>query len=213
MAKKKYYVVWEGRSCGVYNSWADCLKQVKEFPNAKYRGYATFEAATLAFQRGYSASCDTSNVAQPHLHASFEVQTSEKKPVYPSLAVDAACSGVPGPMEYRGVEAHTGKELFHKGIFPDATNNVGEFLAIVHALALLQQQGLNTPIYSDSITAISWVRKKKANTSLIPTPKNVMLFDLIQRAEGWLKSNTFKNPILKWDTAAWGEIPADFGRK
>jgi ribonuclease HI len=131
-----------------------------------------------------------------------------------AIAVDAACSGNPGIMEYRGVDMNTRKQIFHQGPFPDATNNIGEFLALVHALALLKKLGLdNTTIYTDSITAMAWVRNKKAKTKMQPTPKNTELIDLVLRAENWLHTNTYKNPILKWDTVALGEIPADFGRK
>lgn len=45
------------------------------------------------------------------------------------------------------------------------------------------------------------------------TLQNKSVFDLIERAEAWLNANTWQNPILKWDTENWGEIPADFGRK
>ena len=45
-------------------------------------------------------------------------------------AVDAACSGNPGPMEYRGIDLATGAEIFHFGPV-HGTNNIGEFLAIV----------------------------------------------------------------------------------
>jgi ribonuclease HI len=116
-------------------------------------------------------------------------------------------------MEYRGVDTQTGRELFRQGPFPDATNNVGEFLAIVHALAFLQQNKSILPIYTDSITALSWVRKKQAATKLAPTFRNAKVFDLIARAEKWLKENHWKNPVLKWETHIWGEIPADYGRK
>jgi ribonuclease HI len=130
-----------------------------------------------------------------------------------SLSVDAACSGNPGIMEYRGVETGTGREIFHVGPFNPATNNIGEFLALVHGLALLKQQNLELPIYSDSTTALAWVRKKKCNSKLERTNTNQEVFDLIQRAEKWLRLNDYKNPVLKWETERWGEIPADFGRK
>ena len=130
-----------------------------------------------------------------------------------ALAVDAACSGNPGPMEYRGVHLPSGKQIFHFGPV-QGTNNIGEFLAIVHALALLKQKNLpNMPIYSDSRTAQIWVQKKKCKTTLQRTPQTEKLFDIIARAERWLQNNTYTNPILKWDTDNWGEIPADFGRK
>lgn len=130
-----------------------------------------------------------------------------------SIAVDAACSGNPGPMEYRGIYLRTGKEIFHFGPV-HGTNNIGEFLAIVHALALLKQKGLDTmPIYSDSVNAQIWVKKKHCKTTLVRNAETEHLYGLIARAEAWLRNNTYNNPILKWPTEEWGEIPADFGRK
>ncbi|MGN0087058.1 MAG: RNase H family protein [Alloprevotella sp.] len=130
-----------------------------------------------------------------------------------ALAVDAACSGNPGPMEYRGVYLRTGKEVFHFGPVY-GTNNIGEFLAIVHALALLKQQRLPAmPIYSDSLNALTWVRNKRCRTKLPRTPETEQLHQLIARAEKWLHTNTYDNPVLKWQTQEWGEVPADFGRK
>ena len=130
-----------------------------------------------------------------------------------SIAVDAASSGNPGRMEYQGVDTQTGKLLFHQGPFAQGTNNVGEFLALVHGLAYLKKEGSDRAIYSDSRIAIGWVRKKKCGTKLAPHSSNKILFELIARAESWLRSNTYSTSILKWETKAWGEIPADFGRK
>lgn len=129
-----------------------------------------------------------------------------------AIAVDAACSGNPGPMEYRGVYLRTGQEIFHFG--PVAgTNNIGEFLAIVHALALLQQKGISMTIYSDSMTAQTWVKKRKCKTTLVRNAQTEQLHQLIERAERWLRNNTYSCPIQKWQTDKWGEVPADFGRK
>ena len=130
-----------------------------------------------------------------------------------AIAVDAACSGNPGPMEYRGVDLRTGQQIFHFGPV-SGTNNIGEFLAIVHALALLQQQGMpHKTIYSDSYNAMLWVKKKKCKTTLERTPQTERLHQIITRAENWLRTHTYANPIVKWETERWGEIPADFGRK
>lgn len=129
-----------------------------------------------------------------------------------ALCVDAACSGNPGPMEYRGVHLPSGKQVFHFGPI-QGTNNIGEFLAIVHGLALMEQKGLNMPIYSDSVSGQAWVRNKKAKTTLERTPETAQALDLVQRAERWLKTHAFRAPIYKWNTEEWGEIPADFGRK
>ena len=129
-----------------------------------------------------------------------------------SLAVDASCCGNPGPMEYRGVYLKQGRQVFHYGPIY-GTNNIGEFLAIVHALALLKKHNMKMPIYSDSQTAITWVKHKRCNTTLERTEKTERLYGIIERAEIWLKTNEIECPILKWETDKWGEVPADFGRK
>ncbi|MFN8331947.1 MAG: hypothetical protein U0T81_12155 [Saprospiraceae bacterium] len=55
--------------------------------------------------------------------------------------------------------------------------------------------------------------KKKANTKLNFDRSNEAILEMITRATQWLNENTYSNPVLKWDTEKWGEIPADFGRK
>ena len=127
-------------------------------------------------------------------------------------AVDAACSGNPGSMEYQGIDLATGAQVFHFGPV-HGTNNIGEFLAIVHALALMEQRGIRKTIYSDSYNAILWVTKKKCKTKLERTPQTERLYEIIARAEKWLRCHAVTVPIIKWETAQWGEIPADFGRK
>jgi len=134
-------------------------------------------------------------------------------PNFDSMSVDAACSGNPGILEYRGVDTKTGKQSFHQGPFPQGTVNIGEFLAIVHGLAYLQQRNSKIPIYSDSLTARKWVKDKAIKTTLQRTAKNDALFQLVDRALIWLKTHSYENPILTWKTKVWGEIPADFGRK
>jgi ribonuclease HI len=129
-----------------------------------------------------------------------------------ALCVDAACSGNPGPMEYRGVHLPSGKEVFRFGPI-QGTNNIGEFLAIVHGLALMEQKRIRMPIYSDSVSGQAWVRNKKAKTTLARTPETEKALDLVARAENWLRTHQVNVPIMKWDTENWGEIPADFGRK
>ncbi|MDY0344462.1 MAG: ribonuclease H family protein [Lentimicrobium sp.] len=207
MAKgKKFYVVWNGRKPGVFDTWAECEVQVKGFEAARFKGYESEKEAIEAYNAGPPKfRKGTVKSHQPAL--------MDHHPIWKSIAVDAACSGNPGVLEYQGVETSTGKRLFHVGPFPQGTVNIGEFLAIVHGLGFLKQSNLNLPVYSDSKTAIKWVRDKKANTKLEHNAKNAELMHLLQRAETWLKNNSWENPVLKWDTASWGEIPADFGRK
>ncbi|MFC3810593.1 ribonuclease H1 domain-containing protein [Lacihabitans lacunae] len=208
MAKKnKYYVVWNGREKGIFRSWDECKAQVDGFEGAQYKSFESQKEAEAAFKQNfYKVVGASQKVTQTKL-------TNVGSPIKGSVVVDAAWNTRSGDMEYQGFDFSNGNLLFKKGPFFDGTNNVGEFLAIVHALAHLKKHNLDTPIYSDSKTAISWVKKKKANTKLDQTPRNAELFELMERAEKWLKDNNYKNPILKWETKAWGENPADFGRK
>lgn len=218
--KAKFYVVWQGREPGIYDSWAACEAQVKGVA-AKYKGFATRAEAEAAFtsnpedyiirkplplQNSLAFAVGDTTSAQPTLplHSS---------PILPALAVDAACSGNPGLMEFRGVIADTGTQVFHRGPYVDGTNNIGEFLALVLGLAYLKKEKLDWALYSDSKTAISWVRQKQCKTKLEWSAKNQDLLLAVRAAEKWLHENTWNTAIYKWDTEHWGEIPADFGRK
>ena len=207
MPKQKYYVVWKGRKTGIFTSWAECEKQVKGFVNAEYKAFGTLKEAESAYQSRYEAYKGKSSSLGKWKEASIQ-------PILPSVSVDAACSGSPGKLEYRGVHTESVKEIFRVGPFPDGTNNVGEFLAIVHALTWMMKHEKLIPIYSDSENAISWVYTGKCRTNLKHTSRNAPLFVMIRSAENWLAENELKdNSVLKWDTKLWGENPADFGRK
>ncbi|MBK9270473.1 MAG: ribonuclease H family protein [Saprospiraceae bacterium] len=206
--KAKFYVVWEGEQPGIYTSWSECQRQIKGYPGAKYKSFESLKDAQEAYLNGPS----TSNVSSKKTKTVSE-KWQDHVPVG-SIAVDAACEGNPGPVEYRGVDPYSGKVLFHQGPFNNGTNNIGEFLALVHALALLHQKKDNTTkIYSDSATAISWLKQKKAKTQLDFNSSNQVLYELVKRATLWLHQNSYQNQVIKWETQKWGEIPADFGRK
>ena len=225
MSKKqpKFYVVWSGREPGVYATWAECQNQINGFGGAKYKAFPTRAAAEAAFQDsaddhygkgGSREQSKTPVIAREELAALGVDMTA--------WCVDAACQGNPGIMEYQGVDLASGVNLFHMGPYPDATVNIGEFLAIVHALALLNPDkgptGADNPnrftkVYSDSRTGISWVRRGVCRTKLPKSEANKKLFEYIERAEKWLDSHNYSNPVVKWETEKWGEIPADFGRK
>ncbi len=204
--KTKFYVVWKGRKTGIFSSWEKCAAQVQGFPGAQYKAFASRRAAEQAFQEQYAAHAGRPASAREWLF-------SPNPPVPGSWCVDAAHSSKTGQLEYRGVQLESGRVIFHRGPYEHGTNNVGEFLAIVDALMLLDRQKKAFAIYSDSSTAIGWVKKKHCNTDLVRDAKNAALFDLVHSAEAWLRGNSFNNPLLKWDTEAWGEIPADFNRK
>jgi len=207
-SKKKYYVVWVGAKPGVYEEWDEAKAQIQGYPAARYKSFPTQSEAEKAFRSGPEP------IAYTRKKESTPNKASRSGIVQNSISVDAACSGNPGDMEYRGVWTTSGEEIFRVGPLKDGTNNIGEFLALVHILALLKKYGKpNFPIYSDSKIAIGWVQKGKCNTKLEATGRNAEIFDMISRAEAWLKNNKVTNPILKWETKSWGEIPADFGRK
>lgn len=203
--KKKYYVVWKGRETGVFGTWKECEGLVKGFDSASFKSFESEQEALQAFAAGAPKPASRRRAQTKMAGAG--------RPITASISVDAACSGNPGIMEYQGVDTSSKKRLFYGGPFPEGTNNIGEFLAIVHGLGYLKKYGLSLPVYSDSKTAIAWVRNKKANTRMAPSARNSELLGLISRAEEWLRLNTCDNPILKWETTEWGEIPADFGRK
>lgn len=232
--KQKYYVVWVGRRPGIYTTWEDCRAQVHGMKGARYKSFATREEAEEAFsvmpERPVVTSRRSGRTGSPSVATSRRIKRANTPTVAPvrredttlllprevkarAIAVDAACSGNPGPMEYRGVCLATGEEVFRFG--PTyGTNNIGEFLAIVHGLALIKQQNLtDMTLYSDSRNALLWVRQKKCKTKLARTSRTEELYQLIGRAEKWLKEHQWTTPVVKWETEAWGEIPADFGRK
>ena len=209
--KKKYYVVWQGKEKGIFTSWNACKKQITGYEGAQYKAFIDKKEAEIAFTKSYNdyKGKDTKKVV-----LSATEKAKYGNPILESISVDAACAGNPGKMEYRGVLTHNKKEIFKMGPFINGTNNIGEFLALVHGIALLKSKNMHElPIYSDSKIAMGWVRKKQCRTNIVFDEKNKDILDLIKRAEKWLKENSFKNPLLKWETKAWGEIPADFGRK
>lgn len=210
MSKKEFFVVWDGKEPGIYRTWSECKQQVHGYAEAKFMGFATeAEARTAMLSPYWDFVGKNAKAKQP------SVVDIEKYglPLMESLSVDAACSGNPGVMEYRGVYTRTGEEVFRQGPFKHGTNNIGEFLALVHGLAFLKQKNSQLPIYTDSETALAWVKAKKSRTRLDKNESTVVLFELLERAEIWLQQNEISTEIFKWETTVWGEIPADFGRK
>ena len=224
MAKKqKYYVVWQGKRPGIYTDWETCKAQVVGVQGAQYKSFDTMAEAESALRMPYSsvvastaratASAGTPGVLFVDENGMTAVRPgTENPPVLDALAVDAACSGNPGVMEYQGVYIPTRTRVFHYK-HPKGTNNIGEFLALVHGLSYLKKHGLKQLIYTDSVNAMSWVRQRQCKSKLPVDAATADLWDYVHRAENWLKQNTFTTEIRKWDTDHWGEIPADFGRK
>jgi len=225
MAKKqKYYVVWQGKKPGIYSDWDECKEQVVGVQGAQYKGFDSMAEAEAAIRLPYSSVVRVESgerrvesgkpsalVIDDNGMTAVKPGTANP-PVLDALAVDAACSGNPGVMEYQGIYIPTRTRVFHYRA-EKGTNNIGEFLAIVHGLSYLKKHRLNQIIYSDSVNAISWVRQKVCKSKLPEDASTAVLWDYIHRAENWLRTNSYTTEIRKWDTDNWGEIPADFGRK
>ena len=219
MAKeKKYYTVWVGKVPGIYTSWVECKTQTQGFTGAKYKSFSNFSDAQHAFEAGppenyFTPRKQKKDIQNPPSYRNDTVLPLPPEVIAKAVAVDAACSKNPGPMEYRGIDLRTGIEVFHVGPIM-GTNNIGEFLAIVHCLALLdKQEDSETVVYSDSRNALLWIKKQHCATKLQATKETAKTLHLVERAEKWLLTHAVKNKLIKWETSKWGEIPADFGRK
>jgi ribonuclease HI len=213
MAKTKYYVVWVGHTPGIYTSWAECQGQVHQMPDAKYKSYDSKAEAEKAFQEGWKLHWGRGQKSKAPSHNKISTISNIEDIDYNSISVDVGTSGNPGPVEYQGVDTRTGELIFAHGPVNKGTNNLGEFLAIVHALAYLKKQDSNKTIYSDSVNAINWVKKKAVSTTLPRDASTAEIWGLVDRALHWLQTNSYSNKVLKWETKLWGEIKADYGRK
>jgi ribonuclease HI len=212
MAKQKYYVVWVGQSPGIYTNWAECQAQVHQAVDAKFKSFDSMAEAEKAYQAGWKGIWGQGQKAKAN-KTKGQLTGTEGDIDYNSISVDVGTSGNPGPVEYQGVDTRTGEVIFSYGPVSKGTNNLGEFLAIVHALAYLKKVGSNKTVYSDSVNAINWVKKKAVSSTLERDESTAEIWTLVDRAVQWLHTNKYDNKVLKWETRAWGEIKADYGRK
>lgn len=211
--KPKFYVVWIGHKPGVFSNWNDAQLQIKGYKGAKFMSFPTRELAEAAFRQPWQDFYEAPKEGMTGGKKKITIDDILDKIEVNSISVDAACSGNPGKMEYRGVWTVSGEQIFRSEVYPVGTNNIGEFLALVHGLALLHEKHPEMTIYSDSRLAMGWIKKGKCKTKLPVAPSTQKLWGVIHRAEQWLATHKWKNPVVKWETKEWGEIPADFGRK
>ncbi|MBB6671401.1 ribonuclease H [Cohnella nanjingensis] len=213
----KYYVVWEGKQPGVYESWPECQAQVGQYTDAKYKSFPSQAEAERAYREGWKKHWGQGKKPGAAAAAGKPARTTAAEPAaeidYDSISVDVGTRGNPGPVEYRGVDTRTGDVIFACGPVSKGTNNLGEFLAIVHALAYLRKQGSAKTVYSDSRTALKWVKQKEVVTTLPRDESTREIWSLVDRALHWLHTHAYPNKVLKWETERWGEVKADYGRK
>lgn len=205
--EKKFYIVRKWKKTWIFDSRDECKESVNWYSDAKYKWFSSKEEAEIALQEWWEKYYEVKNITKK------EKVNSEDIPFFAeSIAVDAACSGNPWEMEYRGIDLQNWDEIFHEK-FKIWTNNIGEFLAIIHWLKYLWND--NRVIYSDSRIAMSWVNQWKCKTQINADKNSDFWITLkaVEWAENWLKENWIKHRILKRNTEDWWEIPADFGRK
>lgn len=207
--KQKWYVVWKGKSPGIYTSWESCKAQIHGVEGAKYKSFKRKEEAEQAFNDSYKNHIGLAKTQTPQLFDSLSPSYNPN-----SLCVDAACSGNPGQMEYQGVWTDSREPAFASPVYPVGTNNIGEFLAIVEGVQYLIEQGrTDAIIYTDSMTALAWVRNKAVKTTLERFPETENLWRKIDQALDYIHEHPIQIRLEKWQTDDWGEIHADFGRK
>ncbi len=139
-------------------------------------------------------------------------------------ALEVESHGNPGPTSYRCVDLTTNEEVFRFGEFY-ATRYIGAFLSIVHALALMDQRGMQRRVvYSDCEKAVRWVWSGELKTTLALNDDTAQTHALIARANKWLEGRVAtkkwarKKPdkqerlkplgrILVWHKSLYGPIP------
>jgi ribonuclease HI len=202
----KWYVVWHGRVPGVYETWEYCKAHITNVPGAKYKAFPTHQAAVQAYAEGHEQ-----HIGNPRVQE--QSRGAVDGPRAQSICVDVGTYGNPGRVMYQGVATHTGDVLFSSPSIPYGTNNLGEFVAIVHGLAYIKKNGLDVPVYTDSVNARNWVRRKEVRSTLARDERSMTMWTLVDRALQWLHTHTDHATVLQWDTKAWGQIKADYGRK
>lgn len=212
----QFYGVWIGRNPGVYDNWNDCKSQVDKFAGAKYKKLlsTTYNEALNEFnQNAITAVANSPKTTT--INNANKNHSNAGVPEKDVLTVDGASNGK--NCEFRAVWYPSNKEVFASKTYDGGTNNIAEFLGLIFALKYLIKNEMPLKVYTDSVTAMAWVRNGKANTTAHTTGKATEeLNNLITKSETFLRENKLllsKAQILKWETKAWGEIPADYGRK
>ncbi len=236
--KKKWYVIWRGRETGIFRTWDQCKERTDGFPRARFKSFKSEAEAVKAFTRGPAMATvpntrkarKSSQRFNPDQNPIRKASTRtgkrqdkrpkqltlglDFKPEPNALVVDGACCLQTGDFEYQAVWLHDKRTAFKSPVLSPGTNNLAEFLGLVAGLRHVAELGLQCPVYSDSQTAISWVRKRAHKCGpvlqgLVTDEVAKMMDDAIN----WLKANPEHPKVIQWMTKHWGENPADYGRK
>lgn len=177
---KKIYAVKVGRQAGLFSTWAECEAQVKGFPGAKFKGFASKKEAedwlagkasgakTSGKRAPRPVSAGASAVRMPMEENSAEAIADEETDFV--VYTDGSCLKNPdGPGGWAAViiDTETGevREL-HEGN-PSTTNNRMELSAAIGALSSVRE-GSTVALYTDSkymknAFTRNWIRNWKRN--------------------------------------------------
>lgn len=199
----KYYVIFNTENRGIYDTWGECQEKTKGVSGVKFKSFKNRSLAETALNENLIESKENEKI----------------KDLFPKIgfATDGACNVKKRIGQYQIYDLEKNKMIFTSKEFENTTNNQMEFLALMHALILCEDLKVledikydNYPIYTDSITAISWLKNNKLNSNI---DYDSIVGKEIKKMLNWLKNNQYNNKIIKWETKNLGEIPADFGRK
>lgn len=169
MAKKKYYAVAAGRSCGIYTDWATAEKQVKGFAGAKYKSF-TSEGEARAWLENPVYEKKTRPDTGTRSAGSVVTVPTDAVAVY----TDGGSINNPGPGGFGIVIEEDGQQREISGGFRLTTNNRMEMTAAIVALTHLQGCSRAIHLFSDSSYLVNGVEKGWARQ---------------WRRRGWLKSD------------------------
>ncbi|MBQ0720975.1 MAG: viroplasmin family protein [Gammaproteobacteria bacterium] len=163
----KYYVVWEGRSTGIFTDWNTCKKQVDGFAGAKYKSFKTHKEAEAAFDGNPGYSRKKKENGKQKSPSKSTLPTLDGEQVYKVSAAikiftDGACNPNPG-------KAGSGIAIYRNNIISDlwygiynpaGTNNTAELNALHQALMMSKlelESGNSVAVFCDSKYSIQCV--------------------------------------------------------
>ena len=178
---KKFYVVWQGKTPGIYTDWNSCKQQVDKFAGARYKSFPTQAEAQQAFNGGghlsksvisgsaVSPLAKSNVVKKPASHAtaknSIKTYTAAdiaKMPVDVKIYTDGGCEPNPG-QSGSGMAVYRAEriaELWYGLYNAMGTNNTAELNALHQALIMARtesQLSQSVAIFCDSKYAIMCV--------------------------------------------------------
>ena len=157
MPPKKYYVVWAGRSPGIYTQWPEAERQIKGFAGARFKSFSTLTEAEQAYGEGKTAAAP-----RPAARRAEQTPVAEETRAAVEIYCDGACDPNPGPSGTGVVIYRDGEldQLWYGLYNPAGTNNTAELLGLYHALAFARKfitSGHGVAILCDSKYAIECV--------------------------------------------------------